>query len=195
MRLKNRGGWVLLLALILGLAFLIRIWNITKESFWADEGWTMILSKGQSLADVVQTMSQDQHPPLYFALMHYWIALTGNSEFTTRFLSLMWSVLGVAFIYRIGADCFSRGTGAIAALMLALADNDTYLAQDARHYTQMAALASCSTLFYLRYFRKPTRTNGILWLLSSVALMYTHYLGAFILLIQLIHLLIYARPL
>src|SRR5258705_8916070 len=126
--------------------------------------------------------------------MHYWIALTGNSEFTTRFLSLMWSVIGVALIYRLGADNFSRGAGAAAALMLALADNDSFLAQEARHYTQMAALAAASTLFYLRYLRRPTRINGIAWLLTSVALIYTHYLGAFILLIQLVHLLIFARP-
>src|SRR5258707_6810037 len=124
MAIKRQGfTWVLLIACIIWLAFLIRVWNLTKESFWADEGWTMILSKGPTLADVVQTMSQDQHPPLYFALMHYWIALTGISEFTTRFLSLMWSVLGVAFIYRIGADEFSPSVGAVAALMLALADN------------------------------------------------------------------------
>ena len=191
---QKRFVWVLLLALIIGLAFLIRVWNINKESFWADEGWTMLLAKGPTLSDVVQTMASDQHPPLYFILMHYWIDLTSNSEFTTRFLSLIWSVIGVALIYRLGADCFSPSAGAIAALFLALADNDTFLAQDARHYTQMAALATCSTLFYLRYYRHPSRINGIAWLLSSVALMYSHYLGALILFVQLIHLLIFARP-
>src|SRR5258708_6404019 len=186
---NKRFGWILLIALIIGLAFTIRVWNLTKESFWADEGWTMILAKGPTLSEVVQTMAGDQHPPLYFVLMHYWIDLTGNSEFTTRFLSLMWSVLGVALIYRLGADSFNPATGAAAALMLALADNDTFLAQDARHYTQMATLATMSTLFYLRYYCRPSRTNGIGWLLSSVALMYTHYLGAFILIVQLIHIL------
>src|SRR5262249_9857512 len=193
MPVKQRGfAWVLVLACIIWLAFLLRVWNLTKESFWADEGWTMMLSKGPTLSDVVRTMADDQHPPLYFALMHYWVELAGNSEFAVRFLSLAWSVLGVAIIYRIGADAFSPGTGAAAALMLALADNDTFLAQDARHYTEMATLASASTLFYLRYLRHPTRANGIGWLLSSAALMYTHYLGGFILIIQLVHLLVFA---
>lgn len=191
---KVRFTWILLIVGIMWLGTLIRVWNVTKESFWADEGWTMLLSKGPTLSDVVQAMANDQHPPLYFALMHFWIAATGNSEFTTRFLSTIWSVLGIALIYRLGADQFSPEVGAVAALLLALADNDTFLAQDARHYTQMAALATCSTLFYLRYLRTPTRQNGIGWLLSSVALMYTHYLGAFILVIQLVHILLFARP-
>ena len=35
-----------LIALILMFAMLIRVYNINRESFWADEGWTMLLSKG-----------------------------------------------------------------------------------------------------------------------------------------------------
>ncbi len=193
MRLRNRGAWVLILALILLYAALQRVWNINKESFWADEGWTMILSKGPTLSDVVQTMANDQHPPLYFVLMHYWIDLVGNSEVTTRLLSTFWSLIAVAAVYRLGADVFSPEAGAIAALLLALADNDTFLAQEARHYTQMAALVAVSTLCYFRYWRRPSRRNGIAWLLSSSALLYTHYLGGFIIIVQLIHILIFAR--
>ncbi|HVO43108.1 MAG TPA: glycosyltransferase family 39 protein [Aggregatilineales bacterium] len=193
-----------LLVLILAFATLVRLYNIDKESFWADEGWTMILVKGPTLSDVVQTMANDQHPPLYFALLHYWIGLTGDSERTIRLLSTFWSLVAIAALYRLGADVYSPEAGLIAALLLALADNDTYLAQEARHYTQMAALAVLSTLFYLRYCRdlarygpaysRARRRDGVLWLLTSSALLYTHYLGGFILIIQLLHALITVRP-
>ena len=118
----------------------------------------------------------------------------GNSEVTTRLLSTFWALVGVAAIYRLGADLFSPGAGALAALLLALADNDIFLSQDARHYTAMACLGALSTLCYFRYLRRPTRGHGVAWLLSSSALLYTHYLGGFILIIQLIHLLIFVRP-
>jgi hypothetical protein len=78
--LKLRANHIFVVAVILLLAATLRIWNIGRESFWADEGWSIILSKGPTLPDVVQTMAEDQHPPLYFALLHYWIDLTGNSE-------------------------------------------------------------------------------------------------------------------
>jgi hypothetical protein len=194
--LKLRANQIFIVTVILLLAATMRIWNIDKESFWADEGWSMILSKGPTLPDVVRTMADDQHPPLYFVLLHYWIDLTGNSEVTTRLLSAFWSLIGVALAYRLGVEVFpqkGRTAGMLAALMLALADNDIMLAQEARHYTQMAMLAILSTLFYFRYLWRPTRGNGIGWLLSSVALMYTHYLGAFILGIQLIHILIFGN--
>src|SRR6516164_1043392 len=106
-RSKTRFATVLMLAAIIGLAFLIRVWNITKESFWADEGWTMVLSKGPTLSDVVQTMANDQHPPLYFALLHYWIGLTGYSATTIRLLSTFWSLIAIAALYRVGADVYS----------------------------------------------------------------------------------------
>ncbi len=182
------------MALLLIGAMLLRLWNINTELFWADEGWTMVLSHGPSLSDVVQTMASDQHPPLYFALFHYWTLLTGNSEFTSRLLSAFWSLWGIALIYRLGADVFSRQAGLLGALLLALADNDIMMAQETRHYTQLATLAVLSTLFYLRYLRKPSRVNGIGWLLASIALMYTHYLGAFILLAQALHILLTVRP-
>jgi 4-amino-4-deoxy-L-arabinose transferase-like glycosyltransferase len=195
-----------LLVLILTLAALIRVYNINKESFWADEGWTMILAKGPGLSDIVQTMANDQHPPLYFALLHSWMTFTGESEVTIRLLSTFWSLVGIAALYRLGADVYAPEVGTIAALLLALTDNDTYLSQEARHYTQMAALAVLATLFYFRYLKaigvfprsasnaRKARTYGLLWVGTTIALMYTHYLGAFIILIQLLHSLIVVRP-
>lgn len=191
---RRRANILLIMTGLLFGAMFLRVWSINKESFWADEGWTMVLSHGPSLSDVVTTMANDQHPPLYFALFHYWTLLAGNSEIVARLFSTFWSVLGVALAYRLGHDLFSPAAGIFGALMLALADNDIMLAQETRHYTQMATLAILSAIFYLRYVRRASRVNGVGWLLSSVALMYTHYLGAFVLLVQLIHMLLIVRP-
>ncbi|MCC7207520.1 MAG: glycosyltransferase family 39 protein [Anaerolineae bacterium] len=185
---------LLALAAILAFALFARLWDLTRESFWADEGWTMLLAKGPTLADVVRTLADDQHPPLYFALLRPWMDLTGDSEFSARLFSTFWSVFGVAVVYRIAADAFSPGAGLIAALVLALTDNDIMLAREARHYAQMAALGALSSLFYLRHLKRPRRRNGLGWLLSSIALMYTHYLGALLLAVQGLHLLLFARP-
>ena len=187
----STSWWIALTAILL-LAALMRLWSINKESFWADEGWTIVLSHGPTLTDVVQTMANDQHPPLYFVLFHYWVLLAGDSEIAARLLSAFWSLIGVALVYRLGADRFSRQAGALGALVMALAALDLMMAQEARHYTQMATLALLSTLFYFRYLRHPSRGNGLGWWAASVALMYTHYLGAFILLIQVIHILLRA---
>lgn len=189
------GRWLWLAAMVLFLALFLRVWSINKESFWADEGWSMVLSKGSTLSDITITMANDQHPPLYFVILHYWNALLGNSEFTSRLLSAYWSLLGVVLAFRFGCEAFrSPSAGLFAALILALADNDIMMAQETRHYTQMTALALLSGLFYLRYVRRPTRGSSIGWFVASVALMYTHYLGAFILITQFLHSLLLVTP-
>lgn len=185
---------LLAVALILLFGLFVRLWHIDRESFWADEGWSMVLSKGPTLSDVAVTMVGDQHPPLYFMLLRLWMNLFDNSEILTRLLSTFWSLFGIAVVYRLGADWFSPGAGLAAALLLALTDNDIMLAREVRHYTQMAALTALSSLFYLRYVRRPSRASGIGWVLVSVALLYTHYLGVLALAAQFAHTLLCARP-
>lgn len=186
---------VLIFALIAIFALFVRLWHIQRESFWADEGWTMLLAKGPTLADVAQTMAEDQHPPLYFMLMRLWMDAFGDSLFMTRLLSTFWSLVCLAAVYRLSADWFSPAAGLVAALILALTDNEIMLAREARHYTQLAALAALSALFYLRYARRPRRASGIAWLVSSIALLYTHYLGVLLIAVQVLHAILVVRPL
>jgi uncharacterized membrane protein len=182
-----------LVALLL-FAFLARLWDINRESFWADEGWTMLLAAGPTPAEVVHTMVEDQHPPLYFVLARAAMDAFGNSATAIRMLSLFWSLVGVACAYRLAADHFGTVGGLMGGILLALQDNDILLGREARQYAQMAALALLCTLFYLRYARRPGRQTGIIWFAASVALLYTHYLGALLLALQGLHALFMVRP-
>ncbi|MCS6871933.1 MAG: glycosyltransferase family 39 protein [Anaerolineae bacterium] len=185
---------LLVFAVIAIFGLFVRLWHIERESFWADEGWTMLLAKGPTLADVARTMADDQHPPLYFMLIRLWMDVFGDSLFMTRLLSTFWSLICLAAVYRLSTDWFSPAAGLVTALLLALTDNEIMLAREVRHYTQLAALAALSALFYLRYARRPSRISGVAWLLSSIALLYTHYLGVLLIAVQVLHTLLVVRP-
>lgn len=187
LRSQVRFSSLLIITAILLLGLFIRLWDINRESFWADEGWTMLLAQGPTLGEVVRTMAADQHPPLYFMMLRPWMDVLGDSEIMIRLFSTFFSVIGIGAVYRLAADQFGVGSGMVSALLLALMDNDIMLAREARHYAQMSAFAALSSLFYLRYVRRPGRASGIGWLLSSLGLMYTHYLGALLLAVQAVH--------
>ena len=180
--------------LILLLGWALRVHAIEVRSFWADEGWTMLLSEGPGLDDVTRTLAADQHPPLFFAAFRLWRGAAGDSEFATRAFSALIGMLAVAGMVPLGRGLYGPLVGVLAALLLALADNHIDLSQEVRHYSLLTTLAIASSLFYVRWWRRPTRASRIGYVLASIALLYTHYLGGFVLAAQLVHLLATARP-
>ncbi len=61
-----QGVCLVWLTAILLLGWALRTHDLEVRSLWEDEGWTMLLSAGPGLDDVVRTLADDQHPPLLF---------------------------------------------------------------------------------------------------------------------------------
>jgi len=185
---------LILLVMILLLGWALRTHNAESRSLWSDEGWTLLLSAGPGVDDITRTLAADQHPPLFFILFRGWRNIAGDSEFATRYFSILISMIAVAGLYQLGRELFNSEVGIIAALLLALADLHIDLAQEVRHYSALTTLVVFSSLFYVRWWRRASRTNRVGYVLSSILLLYTHYLGGFVLFAQLIHMLAAARP-
>ena len=64
-----------------------------------------------------QVRTVDNHPPLYFVLLHLVIRAAGDTEFALRYLSLACGVLVVPLLYLCGKRLFGADTG---CLILAL---------------------------------------------------------------------------
>ncbi len=185
---------LLALLLILLLGWTLRTHDADSRSLWEDEGWTMLLSRGPGLDDVARTMAHDQHPPLYFMLFRLWRSATGESEFAGRYLGILIGMVAVAGMAQLGRVLFNAWAGVLAALILAVADLHIDLSQEIRHYGLLATLVIVSSLFYARWWQRPTRANRAGYVLSSLLLLYTHYLGAYLIAAQTIHLLLMMRP-
>lgn len=185
-----RKTLILATALFL-LAAIVRIINIDGPALWTDEGFVYYTFK----IPLFDAILGDRHPPFYFYTLHTWESLTGDSILALRWWSMLPSMLSLAVVYQIGRELMRYRPGIqnlplLAMLMLTLADAENYMAQELRMYTWHVLFAACSTWFYLRFLRNgKTR----LWIIVNVLLMYTHYFGAFVLIVQGLHLLIFAR--
>jgi outer membrane biosynthesis protein TonB len=84
----------------------------------------------------------DQHPPLYYALLHGWMRLVGDSEFAVRTLSALFGTLTVPVIYRLARRIAGKTAGLLAALILAVSPFHVRFAQEARMYTLLALEAA-----------------------------------------------------
>src|SRR5437868_2291127 len=81
---------------ILLLATFLRLWHINRESLWFDEAATVhIVNK--PLAQMFGLIKSDERtPPLHYVILHAWIMLFGDSEFSVRLPS---AIAGVAAVY------------------------------------------------------------------------------------------------
>ena len=57
----------------------------------------------------------DQHPPLYYLLLHYWIALNGDTPYYARLLSALFDTGTILLAFFLGRQLMNRDTGLLAA--------------------------------------------------------------------------------
>jgi len=166
----------------------LRLYHLGTQSIWWDEAFSVWISK-QSLSQIVQTTATDVHPPLYYFILHYWIALFGTSEVAVRSLSVLFGVLAVPMIYAVGRQLFNEEAGLLSALILALSSFNIWYSQETRMYTLMVLLALLSMYFFTRFLQKTTVAVSVGYFISTTLLLYTHVYGAFVVIAQNVYLL------
>jgi hypothetical protein len=86
--------------------------------------------------------AHDVHPPLYFALLHGWLALLGDDVWTGRALNLVFATLTILGIYGLARAVGLRPIeGALAALVWAVSPAVVGISSIARQYDLVALTA------------------------------------------------------
>lgn len=160
-----------------------------RHSLWYDEAWSVLVVRGQPLPAVLEAARHDFHPPGYFIMLWGWAGLTGFSEFTLRYLSVLSALVVVAVTLRLATDLGrSRFVGALAALALASMPFHIRFAQEVRMYAALAALVTASMWLWWRVVRRSHGRAGkwqaVAYVLVSAAALYTHYLAIFALVLH-----------
>lgn len=180
----------LLLVVCLGAA--LRVFKLGAESLWLDEAYSIQVAH-RPLGGIVQEISRDVHPPLYYFALHYWMALFGDSEFAARLLSAIFGILAIPLIYKIAALLFDRATGLFSAAILAWSHFNIEFSQETRMYSLLCLLSLASLYFFLKLLENGTRRLTVAGYIASTALLaYTHIYGLFIIAAEALYLLLLA---
>jgi len=169
-----------LLLLFIALAFARGVYGLGSQSLWWDESLSLqrasydlplILSNEIILTDTTrQLIAFDNHPPLYFLLLHFMVKLAGQSEFALRFPSLAFSVLSVPLLYALGKCLCDRRVGLLAALFGAISPLYLWYSHEARMYTMLTFLGLLSFYTLFRMLRPepfvPGHRTGPPWVLG-----------------------------
>ena len=179
---SREGFWTPALILITAVAALVRFYHLGAESLWLDEATSLFLAR-MDPREMVGWTAADIHPPLYYSLLHYWLAF-GTSEGALRALSALAGTLTVPLVYGVGRLLFDRATGWVAALLLALSPFHLWYSQEARMYALVGLLTTCSVYCMLELLRGRGWPAWVGYVLSASLSLYTHYYALFIVLFQ-----------
>lgn len=134
--LNEAAPWLVGLITLVG-GFL-RVLLLAAKGMWLDETFSVWMAShpvGEMLHWLVQI---DQHPPLYYLLLHYWIAFNGDTPYAVRLFSVLFGTGTIPMIYLIGKRISGAVLGLAAAVFLALSLFNIYFAQEARMYTLLS---------------------------------------------------------
>lgn len=193
-RWARRPNAPAIMILLLLMATILRVSRLDQQSLWYDELATWhraVIPLADMFADLFAVRN---HTPLYFLLMRPWAAI-GQSVFILRYFSVLWGVLGVALIYRLGDLVGGRRCGLIAALLLAVSPFHIWYSQEARMYPMLTALAIVASWSLLLLLRRERRSLWLVYALSLTLAMYTHFLAVFLAVVHYAYLSIHYRRL
>lgn len=177
-----------ILIAILLLAAALRVWGITSESYWLDEAIS-IRQAQVNYATSIEMLKHDVNFPFYIILLHSWIKLFDTSEFSSRFLSVIFGVLSVGMIYLLAKKLFSERVAIITVLLMSFSPILIYYSQEARSYSLLVLLTIVSFYFFISYLEKRDTIHLIAYVFFSLLLIYTHIFSFLVILIQNVYVL------
>jgi hypothetical protein len=146
--LEELAPWLVILITLFG-GFL-RVLMLDNKGLWLDETFSVWVAN-HSVGDMLQWIVKiDQHPPLYYFLLHYWVALNGDTPYYARLLSALFGVGTIPIIHLIGKRMSGAVVGLAAAVFLALSPFNIYFAQETRMYTLLAFNAAVAIYALVR---------------------------------------------
>ncbi len=140
---------------------LLRALFLSKNGMWLDETFSVWMA-GHSAAEILQWVVRiDQHPPLYYFLLHFWIAQNGDLPYYARMLSVLFGAGTIPVIYLIGKRISGVMMGLAAAIFLAFSLYNISYAQETRMYTLLTFNAAVAIYALVRLLTDPRTARPI----------------------------------
>ncbi len=188
--------WAVLLITLLG--FGLRLFHLGFQELRGDEAFSYLFARFP-LTELGSRLLRegDPHSPFPYALLHGWLTLTGDSEFSIRFLSLLPSVLLIPLMAQLGRAMLNKRVGLLAAFLTAVSPSLIWAGQDGRsQYTLAPFFAALATWLLVSLIntapqktKKQVTASWALYALTAALAVYSHYYGILPLLAHGVYLL------
>jgi hypothetical protein len=148
----------------------------SRSPLWLDEALTVNIS-ALPFADMLDALRHDGHPPLFYAILHWWMQLFGEGDFAVRALSGMFGLVALPLAWVAGRRRGGPVLGWLTVSMVALSPFAIRYSDEARMYSLIILLVLAGYLLVDDIVRAGKDSLGRLLGVTAVtaALLYTHY--------------------
>lgn len=213
-RPRHLTGFRYLLVALIVLGIFFRFYNLEAKNYWNDEIYTSLRISGytkqelieqvtnraipspdwqkyqrftpeKNWGNVLDSLIEDVHPPLYILIARWWAIAFGSSVGVIRSLSAVFGILVFPCLYWLCLELFeSSAVGGIALAFMAVSPFHVLYAQEARQYSMwtVSILLSCASLLWA--IRQPSKWRWLIYGATVALGFYTHYFAVFV---QLAH--------
>ena len=173
------------------LNFILKLVYLDHSPIGNDEPFSIFVAQ-MNVPSIVGYLSLGNNPPLYEIILHYWMQIFGISAFSVRFLPLIFSTLTVLFVYKIGISFFNSRIAILSGLIFTFANYHIYFAHETRVYSLFALLTAISMFSFMSLIKNRSSNRHLaIWILSNILLIYSHFFGLFIPIIQTLCILLF----
>lgn len=173
-----------MLLVLLAAAAFFRFYNLTYESLWLDEIYSMRGSDpNTSLSDVYEYSKHDQ-PPLFFLMLYGWLEIFGSTDFSGRALTCIYGIAAIPVMYFLGKEIKNERVGLFAAFLTSINWFHIDVSKEIRFYSLVFLLTALSFLFFLKAIKYEKPRFYVAYAVFTGLLLNTHYYGQVVFLSQ-----------
>lgn len=162
---------------------IFRFYKLDNQSLWIDEIFTMNVSDTRNSFSFIYNFlkSHDPHPPLYYFLVHTFFLFFGYSTLVLKIFSATVGVLGIFSIYYLGKELVNKEVGTILAALTSMNYFHIYYSQEGRMYSLFFLTTSIALYTLSKFLKNQNIKTTTFFVFGSLLMIYTHFLGVFIL--------------
>jgi len=160
----------------------LRIYDLGGRPLWYDELYSIKLAK-MSVSANIENLENNQ-PPLYQIILHFWIKFFNSDKIAVRSLSLMFGVASIWLIYEVSRLLFDQKAALLSSFLLAVSNFHIHYSQETRDYALFAMLTLASFLFFIKLLQSPKPRFFIGYFAATSLLYYAHNYALFVIISQ-----------
>jgi len=156
----------------------LRFWS--RSPLWLDEALTVNVAR-LPLGHLPRALAHDGAPPLYYVLLHGWMAVSGTGDLAVRSLSGVLAAATLPLAWLAGRRIGGTRVAWVSLLLLATSPFAVRFATEARMYSLVTLLVFLGYLALGRLWDRPGWPAMLSVALVSALLLYTHYWSLYLL--------------